>query len=84
MENNDAQTLDSPSVNTTLEDKERDEEQKKQMKASEWHFYEELQRHQRRRSAQNSKHRVEQQHHEFNINGAAAGISPRKGIYLEW
>ena len=34
MENNlDAQTLDSPSVNTTLEDKERDEEQKKQMES---------------------------------------------------
>ena len=34
MENNlDAQTLDSPSMNTTLEDNERDEEQKKQMES---------------------------------------------------
>ena len=34
MENNlDAQTLDSPSMNATLEDKERDEEQKKQMES---------------------------------------------------
>ena len=81
MENNlDAQTLDSPSVNTTLEDKERDEEQKKQMESLSNGIFT------KNSNGTNGEGRPRIPNIALNnnnimnliLNGAAAGISPEK------
>ena len=81
MENNlDAQTLDSPSLNTTLEDKERDEEQKKQMESLSNSIFT------KNSNGTNGEGRPRIPDIALNnnnimnliLNGAAAGISPEK------
>ena len=81
MENNlDAQTLDSPSMNTTLEDKERDEEQKKQIQSLSNGIFT------KNSNGTNGEGRPRIPNIALNnnnimnliLNGAAAGISPEK------
>ena len=81
MENNlDAQTLDSPSMNTTLEDKERDEEQKKQIESLSNGIFT------KNSNGTNGERRPRIPNIALNnnnimnliLNGAAAGISPEK------
>ncbi len=81
MENNlDAQTLDSPSMNATLEDKERDEEQKKQMESLSNGIFT------KNSNGTNGEGRPKIPNIALNnnnimnliLNGAAAGISPEK------
>jgi hypothetical protein len=81
MENNlDAQTLDSPSMNATLEDKERDEEQKKQMESLSNGIFT------KNSNGTNGERRPRIPNIALNnnnimnliLNGAAAGISPEK------
>ena len=81
MKNNlDAQTLDSPSMNTTLEDKERDEEQKKQMESLSNGIFT------KNSNGTNGEGRPRIPNIALNnnnimnliLNGAAAGISPEK------
>ena len=80
MENNlDAQTLDSPSMNATLEDKERDEEQKKQMESLSNGIFT------KNSNGTDGEGRpkipniaLNNNIMNFMLNGAAAGISPEK------
>ena len=81
MENNlDAQTLDSPSMNTTLEDNERDEEQKKQMESLSNGIFT------KNSNGTNGEGRPKIPNIALNnnnimnliLNGATAGISPEK------
>jgi hypothetical protein len=81
MENNlDAQTLDSSSMNATLEDKERDEEQKKQMESLSNGIFT------KNSNGTNGEGRPRIPNIALNnnnimnliLNGAAAGISPEK------
>ena len=81
MENNlDAQTLDSSSMNATLEDKERDEEQKKQMESLSNGIFT------KNSNGTNGEGRPKIPNIALNnnnimnliLNGAAAGISPEK------
>ena len=81
MENNlDAQTLDSPSMNATLEDKERDEEQKKQMESLSNGIFTKNSDGTNREGRPKIPNIALNNNNIMNLilNGAAAGISPEK------